>query len=211
MAKVKICGVKRYEDITYVNKCMPEYIGFVFAKSKRQVTLDQAKALSASLNSTINKVGVFVNETTYTIINIINECKLGIVQLHGDETPEYVRLLQSELKGISSKVEIWKALRVKNSETIDTISEYDADAYLLDSFVENSYGGAGKVFDWNLAALAGRNNRIILAGGLNSSNVRNAISIVRPFAVDVSSSVETDGCKDEEKVREFICAARSYE
>ena len=212
MAKVKICGISRIEDIGYVNQCLPEYVGFVFAESRRKVSLDMARTLRSGLNSRIKTVGVFVNEQPEAILEIVRGCRLGIVQLHGDESPEYIEDLKASLRlSFKYPVEVWKAIRVRNMDAIKSISNYNADAYLLDTYVENSYGGAGKIFDWNLAAEAGKKNKIILAGGLDIKNVREAVRVVQPYAVDVSSGIETEGFKDGNKVRNFVCVARSYE
>lgn len=212
MAKVKICGIRRHEDICYVNRFIPEYIGFVFAESKRKVSKDQAKMLISALDRRIKKVGVFVNEKPENIIEITRLCRLDKIQLHGDESPEYLKVLQASLKlNFNEAIGIWKAIRIRGKDSIKSIPEYKAEAFLLDTYVENSYGGVGKTFDWSLAAELREKYKIILAGGLSIKNVREAIQVVQPYAVDVSSSIETEGFKDENKIRNFIIAARSYE
>lgn len=208
MVKVKICGIKMKIDVSCINKYLPEYAGFVFASSARQVDAQTAKALAAYLDDRIKKVGVFVNENVHRVVEIAAECGLDAVQVHGDEPPVYFAKLRELL--CSKPVEIWKAMRVKDRDTINEMSCYDVDAFVLDAYNENSYGGAGKAFDWDIAAKAGKRGRIILAGGLNPQNVSEAVRIVRPFAVDVSSGVETGGYKDISKIRDFINAARGY-
>lgn len=208
MPKIKICGIRRIEDVNYVNKYMPEYIGFIFAESKRKVDCEQAKALGQGLDQRIKKVGVFVNAAVKNVVETAGECSLDAVQIHGDETPEYLKDLRTNLKG--SRTEIWKAVRVKGEQCIKSLADYCADAYVLDAYVEGAYGGAGKTFDWNLALKASRYGKIILAGGLTPFNAWKATEVVNPFALDVSSGVETNGFKDEVKIREFINTVRSY-
>lgn len=213
MTNIKICGLKRIEDIQYVNKYLPQYIGFVFAQSKRRVSLDQAKSLKKDLDPRIKTVGVFVNESIEKIIEILNECRLDCIQLHGDENPQYIDKLRNSLNQhqAGSGAEIWKAVRVKDESSILMLDSYKVDAFVLDAFVEGSYGGAGKVFDWNLANLAKAYGKIFVAGGLNVENVSNAIQAVRPYGVDVSSGVETNDCKDESKIRCFMDKVREVD
>ncbi len=205
MSKVKICGLTRNVDIEYVNKYLPDYIGFVFAASRRQVNADDALKLSNSLDKWIKKAGVFVNHSIDEVLNIASVCGLDIIQLSGDEDFEYVKKLKSKVR---SKVEIWKAIRIKDETSLSNAELFDADGILLDAYAGNSYGGSGKSFDWTIAAKASKKFKIILAGGLDCTKVKQAIEIVNPFAVDVSSGVETDGYKDETKIKEFIVKAR---
>ncbi|MCX7843298.1 MAG: phosphoribosylanthranilate isomerase [Clostridia bacterium] len=214
MPKVKICGVRRPEDITFVNKYLPEYIGFVFAKSKRRITAEYAHVLAAGLDRRIKKVGVFVNEDLGEVIRIVKACSLDAVQIHGDEQPEYVLNLKRELQNkrglYENSTEVWKAVRIKNTDSLAALKSYIADAYVLDAWVEGSYGGAGACFDWNIAAQAREYGKIVLAGGLNEANAKKAVEAVKPYALDVSSGVETEGVKDEAKIRAFINTVRSY-
>lgn len=213
MTRVKICGISREIDAEYLNNHLPDYSGFIFAQSKRRVTPERAKELSGKLDGSIRKVGVFVNEDIDKILELVEFCALDAIQLHGDENNTCVRELKKHLAGKKSKkpVEVWKAFRVKDEESLREIGKFDADAFVLDTYVEGIYGGVGTSFDWSLAAQAGKNARIILAGGLDSRNVSRAIGIVRPFAVDVSSGVETDGVKDEGKIKDFIYSSRSMD
>jgi len=209
--KVKICGLRRREDIEIVNIHLPDYAGFVFAESKRKVTPELAKELSGMLDKRVKSVGVFVNEKPETVLDISIECDLDVVQLHGDETPAFIK----ELKKNKIQSAIWKGIRVQDSRSIRSIQDYNIDepnveAFVLDAFAEGVYGGTGSTFDWKLAREAGKFGRIILAGGLNVHNLREAIAAVRPYAVDVSSGVESCGYKDESKIRDFICTARGW-
>lgn len=205
MTKIKICGLKRIEDIQYVNKYLPDYIGFVFAQSKRIVTVDQAMKLRNELDVRIKVVGVFVNEDIEKVMETSKKCRLDSIQLHGDEDETYVENLKDLLNSHSVKdVEIWKAIRVKDESSISLLKSYKVDAFLLDTFVEGAYGGVGKVFDWSLAKLAKPYGRIFVAGGLNIENVRAVVEDVSPYGVDVSGGVETDGCKDESKICSFV-------
>lgn len=203
MTKIKICGVKRIEDIQYVNRCQPDYIGFVFAESKRKVTVEQAVKLRNDLDPRIKAVGVFVNESLDKVVETALKCRLDAIQLHGDEDGQYVEKLKDSIKS-QCDVEIWKAIRVRDESSLLLLDEYKVDAFVLDTFVEGVYGGVGKVFDWKLAKLAKEYGRIIVAGGLSVDNVADAIELVMPYGVDVSSNVETDGVKDEFKIQRFI-------
>jgi len=216
MSKVKICGLRRPEDILFVNRYLPEYVGFVFAESKRRVSIEEAAELSGKLDERIKRAGVFVNETIENVVSAVKMCRLDVVQIHGDEDPSYVSELKEELlkEGFNSnklnKVQIWKGIRVKDETSFKQLEKYGADAYLLDTFVEGSYGGAGKTFDWNLAIKAKEYGDVILAGGLTPDNLISARNKVNPAVLDVSSGVETEGYKDEGKIRDFINMARCY-
>ena len=198
--KIKICGLMRSKDIEYVNEFMPDYIGFVFAKSKRQIDFDTAKRLKEKLDKSIKTVGVFVDEDIETIAQIVNEGVIELVQLHGSEDESYILNLRQKLK---SDTGIIKAVRVSSlnnnilkDNLLNKIST-NADFVLLDSGA-----GSGEVFDWDKKIVC--NKPVFLAGGLNEYNVSEAIKKIQPFAVDVSSGVETAGFKDIEKIRSFI-------
>lgn len=206
---VKICGISRNADIEYVNRYLPEYVGFVFADSKRMIAPEKASALISYLHDSVGKAGVFVNEQIARVADISAICGLDIIQLHGDETPQYVRELKQLLLMKRPGIKIWKALRVKGTEVLGSIHGYNVDGFVLDAYVDRVYGGAGKTFDWEVAVEARRFGTIILAGGLVPENVCEAIRLVNPFAVDVSSGVETAGVKDEVKIRSFIYNARN--
>lgn len=198
--KIKICGLMRSKDIEYVNEFMPDYIGFVFAKSKRQIDFDTAKRLKEKLDKSIKTVGVFVDEDIETIAQIVNEGVIEFVQLHGSEDESYILNLRQKLK---SDIAIIKAVRdnslnnnILKDNLLNKIST-NADFILLDSGA-----GSGEVFDWDRKIVC--NKPVFLAGGLNEYNVSEAIKKIQPFAVDVSSGVETAGFKDIEKIRSFI-------
>lgn len=212
MTGIKICGLRRKEDIEYVNRYLPEFIGFIFAKSKRQITMETARLLRDALSPRIKAVGVFVNEDVMKISEIARYSRLDCIQLHGDESPEYIDKIKSILPEEDKKrIEIWKAIRVKDEKSLKTMGTFNVNAFLLDAYVEGSYGGAGNMFDWQLASVAAKSERIILAGGLSPQNVKTAVARVKPFAVDVSSGVETEGFKDENKVRDFIDMVRGID
>lgn len=196
--KIKICGLKREEDIEAVNNYLPDYAGFVFAeKSKRNVTKEQAKSLIEKLDKRIKPVGVFVNSDINEVNEIAEYCNLEVIQLHGDETPEMCR---------SIKRKVWRALSV-NDKTIDLEMEKyknSCEAFVLD----NGKGGTGEKFDWTIVTQLSTKYTIFLAGGLYPENVKHALEIVRPHGVDVSSGVETEGVKDVNKIRRFIENAR---
>lgn len=204
MAKIKICGLSRPIDIEYVNEAHPDYIGFVFAKSKRQVSIEQAKQLKSLLNPDIQAVGVFVNEEIDNIILLCNQNIIDLVQLHGDEDESYINQLKSRI----SKP-IIKAVRVKDAEDIKSSQGWGTEYLLLDAYKEGQYGGSGDAFDWTIISKV--KQPYFLAGGIHSENVLDAIKMVKPYAVDVSSGVETDGVKDRNKIIDIITKVRSVE
>lgn len=195
MTKVKICGLKRREDILFANRLKPDYVGFVFAKSKRQIDKYKAKELINELDKNIKTVGVFLNNTYEDVEEISEYCNLDIIQLHGDEAPDYCSLLRKD---------VWKAFRVKGGDSLKNIANYNTQGYLLDTYVKGAYGGTGEVFNWEIASKISNEKFIILAGGLCSKNIEKAITTVKPAVVDVSSGVETHGCKDFDKMKKFI-------
>lgn len=203
MSRIKICGVKRREDIEIVNKYKPDYIGFVFADTFRKVDFDTARQLKASLDRSIQAVGVFVNEPIESIERLCKCRVIDVIQLHGDEDGEYIRRLRAAVS-----CNIIKGVRVRSKEQILQEEHKDCDFLLLDAYKKDVYGGTGKKFNWDLIpkSLA---KKYFLAGGLDVTNVAEAIKALRPFCVDVSSSVETDGVKDESKIREIIEKVRS--
>ena len=194
--KIKLCGLSRAEDIAAANRLMPDYIGFVFAKkSRRYVSPERAAELKALLDPRITAVGVFVNETPENIANLLESGVIDAAQLHGDEDEEYI----SSLRKLTDKTLI-KAFKVNSVQDVIKAESSSADLVLLDSGA-----GTGSVFDWELIRTVKR--RYFLAGGLDSRNVGEAIETLHPWAVDVSSGVETGGIKDEKKMADFISAA----
>jgi len=200
MTKIKLCGLSRPCDIEVANTLKPEYIGFVFAsKSRRYVSPEKAVQLKQMLSKDIQAVGVFVNESVETVARLLDKNVIDIAQLHGEEDDNYIK----NLRTLTDKP-IIKAFRIRNDKDIIDAQNSTADYILLDSGA-----GTGTVFDWELI----RNIRRIyfLAGGLGINNIRKAIDELHPFAVDVSSGIETNGVKDKEKMAEFIAAVREEE
>ena len=197
MIKVKICGITRLCDIDAVNDVKPDYVGFVFANSRRQVTFEQVNELRKNLAKDIIPVGVFVNETIENISQLVRDDIIKMVQLHGMEKVEYIAKLKELIN-----VPIIKAVSVKHSKDVQKWEATTADYLLLD----NESGGTGQTFNWDL--IGKTTKPYFLAGGLCVNNITNAISKTTPFAVDVSSGVETDGSKDPIKIKEFIRRVR---
>jgi len=201
MIKIKICGITNIEDALAAVEAGADALGFVFYnKSPRNISPEQAAALIRRLPPFVQTVGLFVNEELAVVNGIADRCGLDIVQLHGDETPEYCSGVRRRLI---------KAFRVKDETCLDLIDDYDVAACLLDAWSPSAYGGTGKTFNWEIAAAAAASKRIILAGGLTPGNVAAAVRAVRPYAVDVSSGVEAaPGRKDHKILQQFIEAAR---
>ncbi len=200
--KIKICGLRTLSDVQAVNGQLPEYTGFIFDPSrKRYISPEQAEELRRRLDARIRPVGVFVNAGAEEIRRVLEICRLDMVQLHGQETDEEIRRLREEYKGRS---ELWivKAFRIENEEDVRKAENSAADEILLD----HGAGGTGESFDWSL--LKNCRRRFFLAGGLTPDNVQLAIEEAKPYAVDVSSSLETDGRKDPCKIRRFVTAVR---
>ena len=201
MVKVKICGLKRLEDVDMVNQYLPEYAGFVFADTSRYVSMDTAKKLREAMDPRIQSVGVFVNEDPDHIVNLCKSGIIQLIQLHGDEEESYIRELRERVV-----TPVIKAVRVRSTEQILEAERLPVDYLLLDTYVKGIYGGSGKGFD--KALIPELQKPYFLAGGLNADNVQENIRLCKPYAVDVSSAVETDKVKDKEKIRDFINAVR---
>jgi len=210
MTAVKICGLSREEDIAAVNISLPEWVGFVFSPSKRQVTPSRAKELCAGLAAGIKKVGVFVNETEDFILSAILLCGLDAVQLHGDEERQFIQTLRERIKAAGANTEILKAVRVKDTESIKVSAKYGADRVLYDAYSADAYGGTGRTFDKSLLGKEGC-SECIISGGLDAASVGAIVKKYQPYGVDVSSGVETDGCKDSKKIALFIKSVRKME
>lgn len=197
MTKIKFCGLTGDCDIDAANELRPEYIGFVFApKSKRYVEPERAAELKRQLAAGIKAVGVFVNDDLYHVAELLNRGIIDIAQLHGSEDEEYIGHLR-QLTGKS----IIRAYRIKTAEDIAEAEKCTADHVLLDSGA-----GTGEVFDWKL--IKNMKRPYFLAGGLSPDNVENAVEQLSPYAVDVSSGIETDGVKDKAKMAAFAAAVR---
>lgn len=198
MSKIKICGLSRKEDIDAVNRLKPDYIGFVFAKSKRQVDFETASILKKSLSKDILSVGVFVNADISEIADLSKQGVIDLIQLHGDESEEYILSLRK-----LAKAPIIKAAAVSCKEDVLQKNDSAADYLLLDA----GKGGTGKSFDWNLTKYCRK--PYFLAGGINTDNISRALSL-KPFCIDASSGAETNGIKDEDKISALIKSVRTF-
>lgn len=203
--KVKVCGITNGEDALAAVESGADALGFIFyEKSPRYVVPAIAGQIIAELPPLVVSVGVFVNEGLATVRSIMDTCHLGMAQLHGDENASYCHELSRP---------VIKALRLKNRESLLALAEYQGRGsvrgFVLDTFSELAYGGTGQVIDWTLAAEVAKSTPILLAGGLTADNVTEAIRVVRPYGVDVSSGVESaPGKKDRAKLRAFLEAVR---
>ena len=216
--KVKMCGISKIEIIPAVVEAKPDYMGLVFAPSKRQVTVDQAKILVEELhrgyakkygsdtehdkNDTIKTVGVFVNETVDNLVTIANEANLDAVQLHGDEDEAFIQSLKER-----TNVEVWKAVQIRSAADVEEWIDSSADMLLFDAYHKDERGGTGEVFDWS--SLDAFERPFMLAGGIDSTNVARAIRTVRSYGIDISSGIETNGVKDDEKITAFTKIVKS--
>ena len=222
--KVKMCGISKIETIPAVIEANPDYMGLVFAPSKRQVTVEQAKTLVEELHKqyanrynrdaeqysnqtlihqeSIKTVGVFVNETVESLLKIAKEVKLDVIQLHGDEDESFIQILKEQ-----SNVEVWKAVQVRSATDAEKWIDSSADMLLFDAYHKDERGGTGEVFDWS--SLDEFERPFMLAGGIDSTNVARAIRTVRPYGIDISSGIETEGVKDNEKIKAFTNIVRT--
>ena len=195
MVKIKICGLKRLEDIDIVNKYKPDYIGFVFADSKRIVSHELASELKSNLDSEIISVGVFVDASQEEILELYDKGIIDMAQLHGHEDEKYIVSLKEKT---NRRLQIINAIEMSEGIDLNECADTQADYLLLDSGK-----GSGKTFDWRLIR-KDLKKEFFLAGGLDISNICQAIREFEPYAVDLSSSLETDGFKDENKVKEIM-------
>lgn len=222
--KIKMCGISKVETIPAIVDAKPDYMGLVFAPSKRQVTVDQAKTLVEELhkqyanrynrdaeqysNQTlihqefIKTVGVFVNETLENLVTIATEVNLDAVQLHGDEDEAFIQSLKER-----TNVEVWKAVQIRSAADAEAWIDSSADMLLFDAYHKDERGGMGEVFDWS--CLDEFERPFMLAGGIDSTNVARAIRTVRPYGIDISSGIETEGVKDDEKIKAFTNIVRT--
>lgn len=203
MVRVKICGITSVEDALYAVEAGADAIGLVFhEQSPRYVFPEQAAVIVRALPPFVQAVGLFVNADLATVTATADQCKLDLIQLHGDESPEYCGQVGRR---------VIKAFRVKDITSLDPVKHYRVAGYLLDAWSPSAFGGTGMTFNWEVAQAVGKYGPIILAGGLTPDNVRRAIEAVTPYGVDVSSGVETSpGKKDLETVREFIRKAKGW-
>jgi phosphoribosylanthranilate isomerase len=202
--RIKICGLCREEDIQAVNDYMPDYGGFVFAQgSRRQVSMNQAAAFRREMNAAIKAVGVFVDAPIALPVSCVTKGIIDLIQLHGAEDSGYIRQLRRRLADSGRNVPIIKAFSIANAGDVSRAVNCEADYILLD----HGAGGTGRSFDWDL--IRGVRRPYFLAGGLNDANVETAIIKCRPFAVDISSGVESSGLKDPEKIEQIIRRIRN--
>lgn len=206
---VKICGITKGDQAQQIVELGADAIGINFwPQSKRYIDFDQARPWLEKLDDSVTRIGVFVNADNEYIIRILESGAIDCAQLHGDESPQDVDAILQ--KGLSA----YKALGIKDSAALDNISSYPGDAILLDAYAPSEYGGTGEAFDWTLGHLAverfSGQKKIILAGGLTSDNVAEAIQQVAPYAIDTASGVEsgTPGIKDLDKTKAFIEATK---
>jgi len=197
MVRVKICGITSLEDALMAVEAGADALGFVFFRgSPRFISPERAAAIICRLPPFVQTVGLFVNEEQATVNEVTDRCGLDLVQLHGEETPGYCAAVRRR---------IVKAFRVKDASTLDDMANYRVAACLLDAWSPAAHGGTGTTFNWEIAARAAASHRIILAGGLTPGNIAGAVATVHPYAVDVSSGVESEpGKKDAGLVTRFI-------
>ena len=220
--KIKMCGISKVETIHAVVEAQPDYMGLVFAPSKRQVTVEQAKILVEELHKQygnrysrdevqcsndvvqefIKTVGIFVNETLDNLVTIATEVNLDAVQLHGDEDEAFIQSLKER-----TNVEVWKAVQIRSAADAEAWIDSSADMLLFDAYNKDERGGMGEVFDWS--SLDEFERPFMLAGGIDSTNVARAIRTVRPYGIDISSGIETEGVKDDEKIKAFTNIVRT--
>ncbi len=196
--KIKICGIRRPEDVEIVNEFLPDYIGFILVPaSKRYVSPEKIVELKKNLDPRIKTVGVVVNESVEKLGEIRKICGLDVIQLHGEESPEFCK----ELGG-----RIWKAIRVKDEDCVEILEKYAeyTELLLLDTYVEGTHGGTGQAFDWDLIDFLSADYNIGLAGGITRENAALAKKKVEPELIDVASGSETNGVKDREKIKDII-------
>ena len=201
MVRVKICGITNRDDALMAVEAEADALGFVFyEKSSRYVTPQKAAAIIRDLPPFVQAVGLFVNEEAEQVNWTADFCGLDVVQLHGEEDPEYC---------VEMTRRVVKAFRVKDSNSLAGIKRYQVAGYLLDAWSPLAHGGTGQTFDWDLACSVASTGRLVLAGGLTPDNVAEAVRTVAPYGVDVSSGVESlPGRKDPDKVREFVRRAK---
>ena len=200
---IKICGITKLSEIDYLNELKPDYIGFVFAKSKRQISGREACILKEKLSKDIKTVGVFLNNTEEEILKVLDDVELDVIQLHGDEDNKFIDSLRKKIK-----CDIWKAVAILSEEDMKKALEYNVDTLVLDG----SNPGSGVVFDWTALNKLDANKKIFLAGGINEENVLDGIKKVNPDGIDTSSGVEIvdelGRRKDKEKMRRLIRKVR---
>lgn len=209
MVRVKVCGITNIIDAENAVLFGADALGFVFAGSPRKISKEDARSIIEKLPPFITCVGLFVNEDVEKVKETCQFCRIHTIQFHGNETQPYLDKF--------SDFKLIKAIRIRDRSDLYQLGDFHADAYLLDSYSKEKMGGTGTTFDWKLAENLAvsrddyvKSKRIIIAGGLNPENVVNAIQIIKPFGVDVSSGIEKlPGIKDKELMRRFILNAKA--
>lgn len=202
MVRVKVCGITTLEAALTAVEAGADALGFVFAESPRRVDPEEARRIISQLPPFVGRVGVFVDADRREVSRIAHYCGLDVLQFHGDEAPEYCQ---------GWRQPVVKAFRVRDGAFLQVLPRYRVAAYLLDTYVPGRNGGTGLCFNWEMARAARELGPVILAGGIKPDNVGEAIRTVQPYAVDVSSGVETDGRKDPQKIRSLLAAVRRIE
>ena len=200
--RIKICGITNAEDALAAAQFGADALGFIFAPSPRRIVPEKARQIIKVLPPLVQRVGVFVDEDLGEVSSVAGMCGLDILQFHGSESADYCDSFDHR---------VIKAVRLRNRQDIKSLAKYDGvvQALLLDTYVPDKVGGTGMTFNWEWALEAGKYGRIILAGGLSPENVAAAISKVKPYGVDASSSLEqSPGVKDHEKIMQFIAEVR---
>lgn len=207
--KIKICGIRRTEDVQYLNDILPDYTGFVFADTRRKVTKEQAAVLRNMLDRRVRAFGVFVNAPVWFVAELAEERIIDGIQLHGDEDENYIREVRK-----TTDVPVIKAVRVKDALTVKEADKLSCDYLLLDTYSKDKYGGTGETFSWSMIPAELRHS-YFLAGGLNAANIRSAMEAVSGrgncLGLDLSGGVETDGYKDREKIKQVVEIVRTYQ
>ncbi|MCE5264633.1 MAG: phosphoribosylanthranilate isomerase [Deltaproteobacteria bacterium] len=202
MTQIKICGITNIDDAFCAAACGADAVGFIFHRpSPRCIAPARAREIAAALPREIVKVGVFVNRDAGEVAQVAAECGLDLIQLHGDESPEYCRRFSPE--------RLIKGVFLRTPEDLTALDAYDVRAFLADFREPGRYGGTGKRSDWGLAAKLAKDRPLILAGGLGPDNIGEALAAVSPAAVDVNSGCEiAPGVKDHEKMRQIVAIVR---
>lgn len=200
--KIKICGIQTHEDVLCLNETKPDYAGFVFAPGRHYITPDHANTLISKLVD-IQSVGVVVDESIEKVIEIVHTSKIDIIQLHGQESEQYIKELAKHIN-----IPIWKAIRIQREKDVEADVSAFTQFVVFDSFTKGEMGGSGKRFAWEL--LKGKDlSKIWIAGGVNIDNLSDILQI-HPYGVDISSGVESYGQKDAKKIKKLIEEVRAY-
>jgi len=200
MTVVKFCGLRRREDIEYVNLTRPDYAGFILSDGfRRSVDFGTFYELNTYLDKNIKRVGVFVSEPIENILHFAYNENLNVIQLHGNETEDYIKVLRMDFSG-----EIWKAVRAKSPEDIEQEQKKSCQRLLIDSFSENGVGGTGVQINTDVVISAEITKPFLIAGGVTEKNILEIIKKTEPFGIDICSGIETDGFKDLNKMKQIM-------